>query len=387
MESSACSGHVGVMKNLNIESGLVTPTFASDDGCWRAVMERDTGADGRFVYAVRSTGVYCRASCPSRRPRREGVMFFGSPDDAERAGYRACLRCRPREASLHGNLVLRICRYLEAHNDEPIPLARLGEEAGLSPSHLQRVFKRVLGISPREYADACRFKSFKGRLLDSRSVTDALFAAGYGSTSRLYEGIASRLGMTPRDYRAGGSGENIQYAVSDSPVGRVLVASTARGVCAISLGGDDATLISALRREFPRARIQPAAQALEVPLQIVSDYLAGKSRCLDLPLDIKATAFQRQVWRALQSIPYGETRSYAAVAHGIGRPSAIRAVGRACASNRIALAIPCHRVIRSDGKPGGYRWGLKRKDFLATLEREKPARRLRTARKRLGVNA
>ncbi len=370
MARSADTKHrVSVMKTKTSIARSPAASFRTDQERWRAVMDRNPLADSRFFYGVHSTGVYCRPSCPSRRPRREGVRFFDSTDSAEKAGFRACLRCKPRQASVHGDLIARLCRFIEQHSDEALSLARLSAEARLSPFHLQRVFKTALGVSPREYADACRFRGFKTQLAGAKSVTDALFAAGYGSSSRLYQSIGSKLGMTPRRYLAGGRGARIRYAVSDSPLGRVLVASTERGVCAISLGENDASLVAALRHEFPSADIQPAARASQLPLDAVCDYLNGARASLNLPLDIQATAFQRRVWRALQSIPPGETRTYTQVARAIRRPTAVRAVASACAANHIALAIPCHRVIRSDGAPGGYRWGLKRKQRLLALER------------------
>jgi AraC family transcriptional regulator, regulatory protein of adaptative response / methylated-DNA-[protein]-cysteine methyltransferase len=357
------------MKNENLSFQSAAP-FLSADARWRAVQRRDVAADAHFVYAVRSTGVYCRPSCPSRRPKRENALFFESPDAAERHGFRACQRCDPREPFQQRSLILRLCRFIEQNSAEPLNLAALAREANLSPFHLQRVFKRAVGVSPREYADACRFNGFKGRLKASNSITDALFDAGYGSTSRAYERTASRLGMTPRRYRAGGRDARIEYAVTDSPLGRLLVAATEKGVCAISLGGNDAQLIGLLRKEFPAARIEPASDSLRLPLRTLDDYLRGKVSELDLPLDIKATAFQWRVWRALQSIPFGETRTYSQIAREIKRPSAVRAVARACATNPVALIVPCHRVIRGDGQLAGYRWGLKRKQALLALEQK-----------------
>lgn len=349
-------------------------TTEDQAGCWQAVAERDAAADGWFVYAVHSTGVYCRPSCPSRRPRREGVSFFELPEAAEQAGFRPCRRCHPRDLTAldpQVELVQRACHQLEA--DEQIPsLADLGAALNISPTHLQRVFKRVMGISPRQYAEARRVDRLKtGLRADRATVTAALYDAGYGSSSRLYEGAPDHLGMTPRVYQRGGAGVAIAYALADCPLGRLLVAATERGVCVVSLGDDDAALIDALHAEYPHADIAPAdpdSGALAEALAAVLAYLNGWQPHLDLPLDVRATAFQRRVWDELRRIPYGQTRTYQQVAQAIGEPTAVRAVARACATNPAALVIPCHRVIRTDGSHGGYRWGLARKAALLRQE-------------------
>jgi AraC family transcriptional regulator, regulatory protein of adaptative response / methylated-DNA-[protein]-cysteine methyltransferase len=342
----------------------------ADDQRWNAVVRRNRAHDGEFVFAVSTTGVYCRPSCPARRPRRENVQFFRGPDQAERAGYRACLRCRPR--SLNGNqqsaTVKAICRFIEQHLDEPLPLARLGEEFHQSPFHLQRRFKTVLGITPRQYADSCRLRLLKRNLQAGDSVTRAMYDAGYGSSSRLYERTASQLGMTPDRYRRGAIAAAIRYTCADSPLGRMLIAATDRGICAIQFASSDEELLEGLKREFPFAARKADNGGLKSWVAALVRHIRGKDLDSSLPLDIRATAFQRRVWTYLQSIPFGATRSYRQVAKAIGQPRAARAVARACATNPVAVAIPCHRVIREDGGMGGYRWGMERKKALLEME-------------------
>ena len=341
-----------------------------DDYRWDAVMARDSAHDGKFVFAVSSTGVYCRPSCPARRPRRENVQFFLRPENAEQAGYRACLRCRPK--SLTGNPqsdgVKAICRYIEQHLDEPMTLHRLGRVFHQSPFHLQRRFKAALGITPREYADSCRLKLLKRSLQAGDNVTRAMYDAGYGSSSRLYERTASQLGMTPDKYRRGAIAAAIRYTCADSPLGRMLIAATDRGVCAIQFANSDNELLEGLKHEFPFAVRKEDEGGLKAWARMLLDQMRGKKMDEALPLDIRATAFQRRVWRYLQSIPFGATRSYSQVAKGIGEPRACRAVARACATNPVAVAIPCHRVVREDGGMGGYRWGMERKKALLEME-------------------
>ena len=339
---------------------------------WQAVLARDSAFDGNFVFAVSSTGIYCRPSCPARRPNREKVSFFTLPEAAEQAGFRACRRCRPQEAPAldpQVDMVQRVCRFIEAQDENSITLAALSDHIGLSAFHLQRVFKSVMGITPRQYADACRIGKFKVRLRDGESVTGAMYDAGFGSSSRLYERAPSELGMTPATYGRGGRGATINYTIARSSLGRLLVAATGRGVCAVKLGDSDEALQADLKKEYPAAEIKRMDTALQQPVELLLDYLAGKQPHLDLPLDIQATAFQWQVWEQLRAIPYGKTRSYGDVAKAMGQPKAVRAVARACASNRVALVIPCHRVIREDKSLGGYRWGLDRKRKLLEQER------------------
>jgi AraC family transcriptional regulator of adaptative response/methylated-DNA-[protein]-cysteine methyltransferase len=343
----------------------------SEDQCWDAVAARDPGRDGRFVFAVSTTGVYCRPSCAARRPRRENVRFFSRPEQAEQAGFRACLRCRPSAGSgdPQSDTAKAICRYIEQHLDEPITLERLGKVFRQSPFHLQRRFKAALGITPREYADSCRMRLLKRNLQAGDNVTRAMYDAGYGSSSRLYEKTASQLGMTPDKYRRGAIAAGIRYACADSPLGRMLIAATERGVCSIQFAGSDGELIEGLKREFPFAVRKPDEGGLRVWVEALLGKMTGKEVNAALPLDIRATAFQRRVWTYLQSIPFGATRSYGDVAKAIGQPSASRAVARACATNPVAVAIPCHRVVREDGSISGYRWGVERKKALLEMER------------------
>jgi len=337
---------------------------------WQAVLARDSSQDGKFVFAVSSTGVYCRPSCPAKHPRRENVSFFRQPDEAEAAGYRACLRCRPKAANSNGQSVVRaICRYIEQHLDEPVTLSRLSQEFHLSPFHLQRRFKAMLGITPRAYADSCRMKQLKSNLRAGHSVTRAMYDAGYSSSSRLYERTASQLGMTPDKYRRGAIAAPIRYTFTNSPLGRMLIAATEKGICAIQFADSDDELEQGLRHEFPFAIRRRDDKTMQSWRAHLLRHLQGKNLDKSLPLDIQATAFQRKVWSYLQSIPFGATRSYAAVAKGIGKPTAIRAVARACATNPVAVAIPCHRVVRTSGEMGGYRWGIERKKTLLEIER------------------
>jgi AraC family transcriptional regulator of adaptative response/methylated-DNA-[protein]-cysteine methyltransferase len=340
------------------------------DQRWDAVIARDPGHDGKFVFAVSTTGVYCRPSCAARRPRRENVTFFLRPEQAEKAGFRACLRCRPKEFSgnLQSDAVKAICRYIEQHLDESITLGRLGKVFRQSPFHLQRRFKAVVGITPREYADSCRLRQLKRNLQSGDNVTRAMYDAGYGSSSRLYEKTASQLGMTPDKYRRGAIAATIRYAIADSPLGRMLIAATDRGVCAIQFARSDAELIEGLRHEFPFAVRKPHESGLQVWIEALLSKMTGRELNASLPLDIRATAFQRRVWTYLQSIPFGATQSYGEVAKAIGQPTASRAVARACATNPVAVAIPCHRVVREDGNISGYRWGVERKKALLEIE-------------------
>jgi len=339
--------------------------------CWQAVLDRDPSRDGEFLFAVSTTGVYCRPSCPARRPRRENVQFFRKPEHAEMAGFRACLRCRPKSAGDRtGTQVQAICRYIEQHLDEPVTLEALGDVFGQSPFHLQRTFKKALGITPKQYADSCRMRSLKRSLQSGKNVTSALYEAGYSSSSRLYERTASQLGMTPDKYRRGAIAATIRYTCVDSPLGRMLVAATEKGICAIQFADTDDELAEGLKREFPFANRKRDDESLRSwTVQLLSQ-MSGQKLSRSLPLDIQATAFQKRVWTHLQSLPFGTTQSYGQVAKAIGRPTAARAVARACASNRIAFAIPCHRVVRNDGKAGGYRWGMERKRTLLRLEQE-----------------
>jgi AraC family transcriptional regulator of adaptative response/methylated-DNA-[protein]-cysteine methyltransferase len=335
------------------------------------VLARDAARDGTFVYAVRSTGIYCRPSCPAPPPRREQVVFYPVPETAEQAGFRPCRRCRPETATARDPHVERVrsaCRSIEAQLEEPLTLAALAERVGLSPFHLQRTFKRITGITPRQYAEACRLGQLKARLKTRRTVTMALYEVGYGSSSRLYERAAGHLGMTPATYQRGGRDTCIRYTLADCPLGRLLLAGTERGICAVSLGDSDAELEAVLRSEYPAAEIVRADDALRPWFEELLEHLRGQQPHLDLPLDVQATAFQWRVWQELRKIPYGSTRSYSEIARALGQPTATRAVARACATNPVSVIIPCHRVVREDGGLGGYRWGLERKRQL--LDRE-----------------
>ena len=357
----------GDMPGTISNSTTATP---EDERCWQAVVARDSAFDGEFVFAVSSTGVYCRPSCAARRPRRGNVSFFARPEQAEKAGFRACLRCRPKTLSGHpqSDSAKEICRYIEQHLDEPVTLEQLGKTFRQSPFHLQRRFKAALGITPREYADSCRLRLLKRNLQAGDNVTRAMYDAGYGSSSRLYEKTAAQLGMTPDKYRRGAIADSIRYTCADSPLGRMLIAATDKGVCAIQFAASDGELIEGLKREFPFAARKPDEGGLRAWVEGLLSKMSGREPHGTLPLDIRATAFQRRVWTYLQSIPFGATRSYVEVAKAIGQPTASRAVARACATNPVAVAIPCHRVVREDGSISGYRWGVERKKALLEME-------------------
>ena len=334
---------------------------------WRAVRRRDARYDAEFVYAVKTTGVYCRPSCGSRLPLRSNVRFFPSAMAAETAGFRACLRCRPAAPpQAMPSAVARAVRYLDAHATERVPLRDLARICDISPAHLQRIFTRRIGVSPRAYQDALRARYLRGALRSGDAVSRATYAAGFQSASRLSPRADALLGMTPSQFRRGGDGVEIHFAIARTSLGWVLVAHTRRGVCMVALGNSRADLAAALRREFPRATFAAAANTGWI--SSVVDHVEG-ARAAGVPLDVAGTAFQWRVWRALQRIPRGETRTYGQLAAMIGRPAAARAVARACATNAVAVLVPCHRVVRADGEPGGYRWGIERKTLL--LERER----------------
>jgi AraC family transcriptional regulator of adaptative response/methylated-DNA-[protein]-cysteine methyltransferase len=340
---------------------------------WQAMLAKDASFDGAFVFAVSSTKIYCRPSCPSKRPRRDRVSFFATPEAAEQAGFRACLRCHPRQAAAPDprlELIQRACRYIEQHEEEKLSLEDLSKHLGLSSFHLQRTFKSIMGITPRQFAEACRTQRFRSHVRTGESITSAMYEAGYGSSSRLYERAGAELGMTPGTYGRGGKEMVIGYTIAATPLGQLLVAATNKGVCSVQLGDSASDLHQALRDEYPAAEIHDDAPGLTVAVDRILEHLSAKQPRLELPLDIRATAFQRQVWEALQAIPYGATRSYSEVAKAIGQPKAVRAVARACATNPVALVIPCHRVIREDKSLGGYRWGLERKKTLLKNESE-----------------
>ena len=347
---------------------MIARPHADDEIRWNAVTRRDPAADGRFVYAVASTGIYCRPSCPSRRAGRHQVTFFTAPADAEAAGYRACRRCHPRQDETDARRRVREAReYLDHHPDETVTLDRLASAVGLSPFHLQRTFKRLVGMSPKAYATALRVDRMKAGLRQGDTVTRATYGAGFNSVSRAYEEARTHLGMTPGDYRRGGAGVRIRYTLLETVAGTLLVAATDRGLCRVTLGDSAGELETALQREYPAATLQPDDAELAGWAEAVVRVVEGEDGGA-IPLDVVGTAFQRRVWEALQRIPRGSTRTYGEIAREIGRPTAARAVAGACADNRVAVVIPCHRVVREDGGLGGYRWGVDRKRGL--LQRE-----------------
>ncbi len=355
----------------------------TDTARWRAVQARDERYDGLFVTAVRTTGIYCRPSCPARHPARGNVRFYPDAAAAEGGGYRPCRRCKPKDAAPWSERLARIeriCRHIEANLDERVSLRALAALAGLSPSHFQRAFLRATGVSPAAYADARRLERLKGHLRRKDGITMAMYEVGYGSSSRLYERAPRALGMTPGAYRAGGAGAAIAFATAESPVGRVLVAATERGLCSVKVGTSERVLLRAFRDEFPAATIRRDQAGVGQWVRRVLAAIDGRAPKSSLPLDIRATAFQRRVWEELCRIPRGETRTYAEVARTIGKPRAARAVGRACATNPVAIVVPCHRVVGTSGTLTGYAYGLSVKRSL--LEREGAAAAERPARKK-----
>lgn len=359
---------------MNAMALPLTPAPAFTGKSWQQVLARDTSADGQFVYAVKSTGIYCRPSCPSRKPTRKNVTFFPSPQAAVAAGFRACLRCQPDsvapKADPQAAAVAAVTKHLDANPDEASTLTNLSRVAGLSPFHLQRSFKRVLGVSPRQYAAARKLDRFRSEVQKpgAARITDAVYEAGFSSSSRLYEDAQQKMGMTPSQLRSAGKGLRIRYAITNSPLGRLLIASTEKGICSIAFADTEQELESQLRTQFSNASIEQADSTLTSTVKAVLSQLSEHPASLNLPLDVRATAFQQRVWLALQQIPRGETRSYADVARELGQPTAVRAVARACASNPVAVVVPCHRVVGSNGSLTGYRWGVERKRELLEIE-------------------
>jgi AraC family transcriptional regulator of adaptative response/methylated-DNA-[protein]-cysteine methyltransferase len=346
------------------------------DPRWARVQARDPSADGAFLYAVKTTGVFCRPSCAARAPKPENVLFFHTAAEAEHAGFRACLRCRPLAAAGHDAVtekMKRVAEFIRAHAHESLPLARLAAQASLSPAHLQRTFKAIIGVSPKEFQAAERIRTFKSRLRGGDSILSATFDTGYGSTSRIYERVDGGLGMTPSAYRAGGAGEAIRYAIRETSLGLLMMAATERGVCFVQFGTRTDALLAQLTAEFPQAAIEPSPVGAAAPLDLwitaLNDHLSRSGPRPDLPLDLRGTAFQIKVWRFLLSVKPGMVVSYTEVAQGVGAPKAVRAAASACAANRVAILVPCHRALRADGGLGGYRWGLDRKRALLDAER------------------
>lgn len=360
---------------MNDDRRMTRITPLSETDKWQAVLARDAAHDGDFVFGVLTTGVFCRPSCPSRRARRENVRFYADARAAAAAGLRPCLRCRPLRDADDGAVrtLIALCRRIETRSDESHDLATLGAHAGLSGFQVHRLFKRLLGITPKQYLDAVRMRSVKRGLRSAGSVTDAIYDAGYGSSSRLYERVDSRLGMTPGEYRRGGADVAISFAFARTALGLALIGATDRGICFLQFGEDEGALLEQLAREYPKAALAPMPDAarpqFEAWMQALDAHLQGRAPREKLPLDVRGTAFQQRVWTYLQQIPRGEVMSYAEVAEAIAAPKAARAVASACAHNRIGVLIPCHRVIRGDGGLGGYRWGLPRKRALLDAER------------------
>lgn len=353
-----------------------------DETCWRAVAHRDPSADGQFFYAVSTTGIFCRPSCPARRALRKNVAYFATAREAAAAGFRPCLRCRPQANAgpdVATATMIRLSHYLQTHADESISLAQLAQRAGLSPFHLQRSFKAVIGVSPKEFQTAARLQRLKASLRAGDAIAGAGFEAGFGSTSRMYDHVDGRLGMTPSTYRAGGAGEIIFHACRLTAFGLILMAATGRGVCFVQFGDDESTLLDQLKHEFPKAVVLASSAAvspqLDAWIAALDAHLSIGGPHPDLPLDLRGTAFQLRVWRFLMRIEEGAVMSYADVARGVGKPKAARAAATAIAANRIAILVPCHRVLRGDGGLGGYRWGGERKRALIDAERRRHASR------------
>jgi AraC family transcriptional regulator, regulatory protein of adaptative response / methylated-DNA-[protein]-cysteine methyltransferase len=355
------------MTQNTAQSGSTIPPSAAAR-FWRATLSRDVRADGTFVLAVRSTRIYCRPSCPARRPLRRNVVFFRTREEAEKQGFRPCLRCKPNEVAGPVALVERATRQLLESAEDTVRFGTLARSLGTTPATLRRAFMQVTGLRPRELAEALRLARFKKMLRAGKSITDALYETGYGSSSRVYERSNAQLGMTPATYRKGGKGMKIGYSIAKSTLGKVLVAATDRGVSAVYLGDAEVKLVQELRDEYPRAEVTPAGDSFERWVLEIVQRVEGKPPRIELPLDLQATAFQRRVWQELQRIPAGTTRTYSQVAQVLGNAKAVRAVARACATNPVSIVVPCHRVVRQDGNLAGYRWGLTRKEQLLARE-------------------
>ena len=340
---------------------------------WEAILKRDASADGRFVYAVRSTGIYCRPSCASRKPRKNNVLMFEFPEMAEARGFRPCLRCAPQVAGYDPRLekVRKAVRHIEEHADENPTLAELGRSVGVSPHHLQRTFKAALGVSPRQYLESLKAQNYKDLLKNGRDLAGAGYEAGYGSSRGVYEGASRYLGMTPAAYKKGGEGVSIRYGITTCRLGRLLVAATGKGVCRVSIGERIGELAADLKNEYYHANLMRSDDELKEYLNVVARLAEGDPPSESLPLDVRASAFQCRVWERLKSIPPGKTMTYKEIAEDLGLPNGARAVGSACARNPVALLVPCHRVVRGDGALAGYRWGVERKRKLLDMEKKR----------------
>ncbi|HXS11892.1 MAG TPA: bifunctional DNA-binding transcriptional regulator/O6-methylguanine-DNA methyltransferase Ada [Acidobacteriaceae bacterium] len=356
------------------EAMMRRPAVFDSEAAWQQVLARDASANGHFVYGVQSTGIYCRPGCPSRRPARNNVRFFATCEEAEASGFRACLRCEPRRRSAredpHAGAVTRAAEMLREQAGESISLDALAQSVGLSRFALLRGFQRVLGITPSEFVRAQRRERFRKEVRrSSASVTDAVYAAGFGSSSRLYENAANALGMRPSTMKAHGAGETIRWSTTESPLGRILVAATGRGLCAVLFANSDKEAERELESLFAKAKLQRDDAGLGEAVRVVLSQMTESATAASLPFDVRATSFQHRVWEALRTIPRGETRTYSQIAQTIGSPKALRAVGAACGANPLAIVVPCHRAIGSDGRLTGYRWGVERKRQLLEIER------------------
>lgn len=364
------------------EAAMHRSSVFDSETAWRHVLARDSTAEGQFVYAVRSTGIYCRPGCPSRKPARENVRFFTTCEEAEAAGFRACLRCTPRSRQAwtdpHSDAITRAAQILREAAGEPLSIDSLARSVGLSRFALLRGFQRVLGVTPTEFARAQRRERFRKRVREQdASVTDALYAAGFGSSSRLYEGSADAFGMHPSAMKSRGAGETIRWSTGDSPLGRALAAVTERGLCAVLFADSDEEAERELSARFSRATLRRDDPGLGEALRFVLSHLSESASATSLPFDVRATSFQHRVWEALRQIPRGETRTYSDIAKAIGAPKAVRAVGAACGANPLAVVVPCHRAVGADGRLTGYRWGVERKRRLLALEAEPVQKRIR----------
>ena len=361
------------MSSISTQSNKLKVPSLFAGKAWQQVLARDVHADGQFFYAVKTTKIFCKPSCPSRRPERKNVSFYPTAEQARAAGFRPCLRCEPEAAAPRPDpqiaAIEAVSTYLTEHATERTKLKDVAKATGVAPLTILRGFKRVLGVSPREFAKAQRIAQFKQKVREPKtSVTDAIYDAGFGSSSRLYEGSDAMLGMTPGALKAGGNGETIRFCTADSPLGLMLVAATARGICAIAFGESSEALAEDLRARFPKATFTDAGNELSYAVDAIASALSESPAALNLPLDVRATAFQQRVWRELQHIPRGQTRTYSQIAEALGSPRSVRAVAGACAANPVAVAVPCHRVVGKDGSLTGYRWGVERKRALLAAE-------------------